>query len=70
MTNILVVDDNQQNLYMLQVLLSANGYKVEQASNGAEAIEHAHRLAARPDHQRYPHAGDGRFFPVPRLEER
>ncbi len=42
MSNILVVDDNQQNLYMLQILLSANGFHVEQASNGKEALELAH----------------------------
>jgi len=47
MTKLLVVDDNQQNLYMLQVLLSANGFKVELASNGAEALERARR--APPD---------------------
>jgi CheY-like chemotaxis protein len=43
MTKILIVDDNQQNLYMLQVLLFAKGYEVEQASNGADALEQAHR---------------------------
>ncbi len=43
MTKLLIVDDNQQNLYMLQVLLSANGYEVEQASNGVEALEQARR---------------------------
>jgi CheY-like chemotaxis protein len=43
MTKILIVDDNQQNLYMLQVLLSAKGYEVEQASNGAKALEQARR---------------------------
>jgi signal transduction histidine kinase len=43
MKKILVVDDNEQNLYMLQVLLSADGYTVEQASNGAEALEMARR---------------------------
>jgi PAS domain S-box-containing protein len=47
MTKLLIVDDRQQNLYMLQVLLSTNGFEVELASNGAEALERAHR--APPD---------------------
>jgi len=36
---ILVVDDNELNRYQLQVLLSANGYTVVTASQGAEALE-------------------------------
>ena len=44
MKKLLIVDDNEQNLYMLQVLLSAKGFQVVQASNGAEALDKA-RLA-------------------------
>jgi signal transduction histidine kinase len=44
---LLIVDDNQQNLYLLQVLLSAKGFQVDLASNGAEALEKARR--APPD---------------------
>lgn len=38
MKNILIVDDNDDNLYMLRVLLEGHGYKVEQAANGSEAL--------------------------------
>ena len=47
MIRLLIVDDKQENLYMLQVLLSANGFQVDLASNGAEALERARR--APPD---------------------
>lgn len=47
MTKLLIVDDRQQDLYLLQVLLSSNGYELELASNGAEALELARR--APPD---------------------
>ena len=39
MKRILIVDDDVQNLYMLQVLLEAHGYQVESAENGALALE-------------------------------
>jgi signal transduction histidine kinase/CheY-like chemotaxis protein len=43
MNKILIVDDNQQNLYMLEILLKTNSFEVELASNGVEALEKAHR---------------------------
>ncbi|MBI5506046.1 MAG: response regulator [Deltaproteobacteria bacterium] len=42
MKRILIVDDNEQNLYLLRTLLGGNGYEVVAASNGAEALDIAH----------------------------
>src|SRR3972149_2809866 len=38
---ILLVDDNKENLYMLGTLLGDNGYEVEFAADGLEALEKA-----------------------------
>ncbi len=38
MNKLLIVDDNTQNLYMLETLLKTNGFEVEQAMNGSEAL--------------------------------
>jgi PAS domain S-box-containing protein len=47
MQKILIVDDNDENLYYLQALLSATGYEVISTRNGAEALEAA--LANPPE---------------------
>ncbi len=43
MIKLLIVDDNQQNLYMLRVLLEGHNYQVVTAKDGAEALEAARR---------------------------
>jgi PAS domain S-box-containing protein len=44
MACILVVDDNQQNRYLLEVLLKGHGYETLSAGNGAEALEMARQV--------------------------
>jgi response regulator RpfG family c-di-GMP phosphodiesterase len=39
MKKILIVDDNQQNLYMLGILLDSNHYQTIKAADGKEALE-------------------------------
>jgi len=43
MNRALIVDDNRQNLYLLRTLLEANGFTVDEAYNGAEALVRARR---------------------------
>ncbi|HRV42016.1 MAG TPA: PAS domain S-box protein [Syntrophales bacterium] len=47
MPKALIVDDNAQNLYLLEVLLKTHGFEVNAARNGAEALHSA--LADPPD---------------------
>lgn len=41
MKKILVVDDQEQNTYLLKQLLAGHGYQVQEANNGATALEMA-----------------------------
>lgn len=43
MTRVLIVDDQEENLYYLRALLSGHGYAVETAKHGAEALFKARR---------------------------
>lgn len=36
---VLVIEDNEQNMYLVQFILEANGYQVIQARNGKDGIE-------------------------------
>lgn len=47
MKHLLIVDDNDDNLYLLSALLEGHGYEVERAQNGSEALTKA--LATLPD---------------------
>jgi CheY-like chemotaxis protein len=47
MKKILVVEDNEQNQYLMQYMLEKNGYKVVMAISGGEAVVLA--LQEKPD---------------------
>jgi two-component system, cell cycle response regulator DivK len=36
---VLVIEDNEQNMYLVTFILEANGYQVAQARNGKDGIE-------------------------------
>jgi len=44
---VLVADDNVENLYLLEALLQGNGFEVQHAANGVDALELARQ--APPD---------------------
>jgi len=46
-TKILVIEDNEQNIYLVSFILEKYGYQVVQARNGAEGIEKAQQ--EKPD---------------------
>ncbi|MDZ4164531.1 MAG: response regulator [Smithellaceae bacterium] len=47
MKTILVIEDNEQNLYLVTFILEKNGYQVIAARDGWEGIELAHQV--KPD---------------------
>ncbi|WP_418637559.1 response regulator [Winogradskyella sp.] len=40
--SILIIEDNEQNMYMLSYLLATNNYKVLKAYNGVDGLKSAH----------------------------
>lgn len=40
MSHILIVDDNAQNLYLARFLLEQAGHKIDETSNGQEAVDY------------------------------
>ncbi len=61
---ILIVDDHEDNLYLLQTLLSGNGYQVISAPDGAKRLTSWQPKNRSGDH-RHSHAGDGWISIVP-----
>ena len=47
MKKVLVVEDNEDNLYLIRFVLEENGYEVIEARNGAEGVEKA--IKEQPD---------------------
>ena len=43
MTRVLIVDDTEENLYLLRVLLEGHGFEVDEACHGADALAKARR---------------------------
>lgn len=44
---VLLIEDNEQNIYLIRFLLEKNGFNVEEARNGREGIDKA--VSVKPD---------------------
>ena len=47
MARILIVDDTEENLYMLEALLRGHGYEIRTARNGTEALARTAEVTCR-----------------------
>ena len=60
MQKILVVEDNENNLYLITFILEKMGHKVIVAKTGEEGVELRSERTARPDPYGHPASGDQR----------
>lgn len=56
MKKILIVEDNEKNMYLISFILKKNGYEVIEAVTGEQGVELAIKEKARPGNYGHPAA--------------